>query len=139
MKKNKQMMNINQNESQKHTFYEFIKNGFQRGIIMENKSGKPIEMEKIILRDYFIDCYHKNRNVPYPLFSLIKDQTLYMNGITMNKSEIEVLKNSFINYRNHYSMSITKIDINGCFLKDEGFAKILEGLNETEIIISITY
>ena len=36
-------------------------------------------------------------------------------------------------------MHITKIDINGCFLKDAGFAKILEGLNETELIISLTY
>ena len=57
----------------------------------------------------------------------------------MNKSEIDVLRSSFINYREHFSMHITKIDINGCFLKDEGFAKILEGLNETEVIISITY
>ena len=44
-----------------------------------------------------------------------------------------------MDYDRHFSTRITKIDINSCFLKDEGFAQILEGLNETEIILSVTY
>ena len=84
---------------------------------MENASGKPIEMEKVIIQEYFTDNYHVNRNVPYPLFSLIKDETLYMNGMTMNKSEMDILYKSLINYREHFSKHITKIDINGCLLK----------------------
>jgi len=67
------MMNINSNESHKHTFYDFIKNGFQRGIIMENSYGRPIEMEKVIIKEYFMENYYVHRNIPYPQFSLIKD------------------------------------------------------------------